>query len=76
MRFAFGLSRHADVAEHAARFWMLLSSGKTLCDGAWPADGVRAFRHWIDAGKPAWLPGPFLLVGDRVAWRTRMEIGR
>ncbi len=53
MSFAFDLSQHADVAEHADAILAALSSGKMPCDGAWPEAQVRTFQRWVDAGKPA-----------------------
>ncbi len=53
MSFAFNLSQHADVAEHAEAILEALSSGKMPCDGPWPAAQVQMFQRWVDAGKPA-----------------------
>ncbi|MGO8956431.1 MAG: hypothetical protein ACLQFR_03510 [Streptosporangiaceae bacterium] len=53
MQFAFDLSKHADVAEHADAILGALRSGQMPCDGAWPPAQVEKFQRWIDAGKPA-----------------------
>ena len=53
MRRAFDLFDHSDVANHADAIVAALRGGRMPCDGAWPASQVEAFRHWIDAGKPA-----------------------
>ena len=52
MQFAFDLSKHSDVAEHADVILDALSSGKMPCDGAWSTAQVQLFQRWIDAGKP------------------------
>ena len=53
MRSAFDLFDYADVSQHADAIVGALRSGKTPCDGAWPASRVETVQHWIDQGKPA-----------------------
>jgi ferritin-like protein len=53
MRFAFDLWAYDDVSTHADAILDRLEAGTMPCDGAWPAEQVAVFRHWIDAGKPA-----------------------
>ena len=53
MRFSFDLWSLEDVSTHADAILQRLDAGTMPCDGAWPADRVAVFRHWIDAGKPA-----------------------
>jgi hypothetical protein len=53
MRSRFDLWSHDDVSTHADAILGRLEAGTMPCDGAWPAEHVAVFRHWIDAGKPA-----------------------
>jgi ferritin-like protein len=52
MRFALDLWAHDDVSTHADAILDRLAAGTMPCDGAWPADRVALFRHWIEDGKP------------------------
>ena len=52
MEFAFDLSSHEDVSEHADAILGRLQAGTMPCDGAWPAAQVELFRRWTQAGKP------------------------
>ncbi|MEV0074630.1 hypothetical protein [Amycolatopsis sp. NPDC050768] len=53
MNFAFDLWSLDDVSTHADAILGRLEAGTMPCDGAWPAERIAVFRHWIDAGKPA-----------------------
>lgn len=53
MSWAFDLSSHDDVSEHAEEIHSRLSDGTMPCDGPWPPEDVERFRQWIDAGMPA-----------------------
>jgi hypothetical protein len=53
MRLRFDLWSLDDVSTHADAILHRLEAGTMPCDGAWPAERVAVFRHWIDAGKPA-----------------------
>lgn len=53
MAFAFDLSSYDDVRQNAEAIYGRLANGTMPCDGAWPADDVKRFRAWIDAGSPA-----------------------
>jgi hypothetical protein len=50
MSFAFDLSSYDDVRESAEEIYARLADGSMPCDQAWPAEQVRRFRAWIDAG--------------------------
>ena len=50
MSFALNLASYDDVRQHAEPIYEKLADGSMPCDGAWPADQVRRFRAWIDAG--------------------------
>jgi hypothetical protein len=52
MDWAFDLWSHADVAENSAEILGRLREGSMPCDGAWPAQKVALFEHWIAAGRP------------------------
>jgi hypothetical protein len=52
MDFAFDLSSYDDVREYAEDIYARIEEGTMPCDGAWPAERVRLFRSWIDAGAP------------------------
>jgi CDGSH-type Zn-finger protein/truncated hemoglobin YjbI len=52
MRFAFDLSSHADVSQHAEAILDRVRNGTMPCDRAWPTEMVDAFARWIAAGKP------------------------
>jgi hypothetical protein len=53
MSWAFDLSSHDDVSEHAEEIHARLSDGTMPCDEPWPPEHVDRFRQWIDAGTPA-----------------------
>jgi hypothetical protein len=52
MSFRFDLSSYDDVREWADEIYERLEDGTMPCDRAWPAEQVRLFRAWIDAGSP------------------------
>lgn len=52
MSWAFDLSSHEDVSEHAEEIYERLSDGTMPCDSPWPEEDVERFRQWIDAGMP------------------------
>lgn len=53
MSWAFDLSSHDEVSEHAEAIYERLSEGTMPCDAPWPEEDVERFRQWIDAGMPA-----------------------
>jgi hypothetical protein len=53
MSFAFDLSSHLDVREHAEAIHSRLADGSMPCDAPWPEADVERFQAWIDAGTPA-----------------------
>ena len=53
MSFAFDLSSYDDVRANAEAIYARLENGTMPCDRAWPAEDVKSFRSWIDAGFPA-----------------------
>ena len=53
MSFAFDLSSHAEVSEHAEEIHARLADGTMPCDAPWPQEHIARFRDWIEAGKPA-----------------------
>lgn len=52
MAYLFDLSSYDDVCEYAAEIAERLADGTMPCDGAWPAEHIRRFRAWMDAGMP------------------------
>jgi hypothetical protein len=52
MSFAFDLSSHDEVVEHAEEIYARLAEGTMPCDAAWAEEDVELFRTWIDAGMP------------------------
>jgi hypothetical protein len=50
MKYAFDLSRHEDVRDHAEGIYERVADGSMPCDGAWPADRIALFRRWVDEG--------------------------
>jgi hypothetical protein len=52
MSFAFDLSSHTDVSEHAEEIHSRLAEGTMPCDSPWPQEDVERFRAWIEAGMP------------------------
>jgi hypothetical protein len=52
MRFAFDLWSPDAVSTHADAILARLETGTMPCDGAWPAERIAIFRHWITVGKP------------------------
>jgi hypothetical protein len=53
MSFAFDLTSHAEVREHAEEIHARLSDGTMPCDAPWPEEDVGRFGAWMDAGMPA-----------------------
>jgi truncated hemoglobin YjbI len=53
MSFAFDLSSHDDVTEHADAILGRLEARTMPCDGEWPEEKIDVFRRWVSAGKPA-----------------------
>jgi hypothetical protein len=52
MKWAFDLWSHGDVTANRDEILERLQDGSMPCDGAWPADGIAAFRAWMEAGSP------------------------
>jgi hypothetical protein len=52
MSWAFDLSSHEDVSDHAEEIYSRLQDGTMPCDAPWPEEDVERFRQWIDAGMP------------------------
>ena len=52
MSWAFDLTSHEDVSEHAEAIYERLADGSMPCDEPWPDEQVERFRRWIDAGMP------------------------
>jgi hypothetical protein len=52
MVFAFDLTSHEEVREHAEEIYARLADGTMPCDAPWPREKVALFRAWIDAGMP------------------------
>ena len=50
MTFAFDLSSHEGVCQHAEDIYERLADGTMPCDGAWPDNDVARFRDWVDSG--------------------------
>ena len=48
----FDLWDRDDVAENSQAILARLEDGSMPCDEAWPADRVRTFRRWVEAGMP------------------------
>jgi hypothetical protein len=53
MASTFDLSNYDQVRANAERIYAVLHDGTMPTDGAWPADRVALFKHWMDAGYPA-----------------------
>jgi hypothetical protein len=53
MRGAFDLWDYDDVVTHAGAIATKLHDGTMPCDGAWPAEQVRLFDHWVEQGTAA-----------------------
>jgi hypothetical protein len=51
MKFAFDLWSYADVSENADAILAKLREGSMPCDGAWPAEQIETFEHWVTAGR-------------------------
>jgi hypothetical protein len=49
---AFDLWSYKDVQTHAGAIAQRLKEGSMPCDGAWSAEHVALFEHWIEAGTP------------------------
>jgi hypothetical protein len=49
----FDLWERDDVADNADAILKRLEDGSMPCDGAWPAERVDVFRHWVEAGMSA-----------------------
>jgi hypothetical protein len=47
MRRAFDLRSHDDVVAHGQAILGRLKAGTMPCDGAWPANQVAMFEHWL-----------------------------
>jgi hypothetical protein len=52
MKWAFDLWSHDDVARNSDAILERLRDGTMPCDGAWPAEQMAVFQHWVDAGTP------------------------
>jgi hypothetical protein len=52
MKWAFDLWSHDDVARNSDANLERLRDGTMPCDGAWPAEQMAVFQHWVDAGTP------------------------
>jgi hypothetical protein len=52
MSSVFDLSPYEDVRANADKILATVAVGPMPCDGAWPAERVRVFRGWVDAGCP------------------------
>lgn len=50
MKWAFDLWSYTDVKAHATAIAERLHDGSMPCDGAWSADKVSVFQHWIESG--------------------------
>jgi hypothetical protein len=50
MRGAFDLWSHDDVLAHGQAILGHLEAGTMPCDGAWPAEQVSLFEHWLAQG--------------------------
>jgi CDGSH-type Zn-finger protein/truncated hemoglobin YjbI len=53
MQFAFDLWAYEDVKQNAHAILERLRNGSMPCDGAWPAEKVKAFDRWIEGGMRA-----------------------
>jgi hypothetical protein len=53
MEAVFDLSSYDDVKANAEDIYGRVEDGTMPCDGAWPAERIKLFRDWIDAGTPA-----------------------
>jgi hypothetical protein len=51
MQSRFDLWSHDDVSQHADAILARLRDGTMPCDGAWPAEQVDRFQHWVERGK-------------------------
>jgi hypothetical protein len=52
MRWAFDLGKVASVRQHAEAILEQVAAGRMPYDAAWPAEWVRLFRRWVQAGSP------------------------
>jgi hypothetical protein len=52
MKWAFDLWSHDDVARNSDAILERLRDGTMPSDGAWPAEQMAVFQHWVDAGTP------------------------
>lgn len=50
MERAFDLWSYDDVRARASDILERVKNGTMPCDGAWPAERVQLFEHWVDRG--------------------------
>jgi hypothetical protein len=74
MTWAFDLWSYTDVKSHAAAIVERLRGGSMPCDGAWSAEKINVFQHWIDS---AWPHSPWSSTATSsgsLAGNFRLEI--